>query len=207
MTMVSIIQSLALGYFATALKANSIFEPSCLAAWLLCILTYAIVVQMIVVTWHEYAMGSICFKWPLGYSDSWIPILLGLTEYFVIYFATLEHTQYSFAGGRSTPCFFLAFSFFLILTWFAFQNQYRKTVANRDSNIEILTLIEPYLISTSRLMWGNIIFYLVAALVTWRFSSDWVSIAFLFVCNCNFIFHAVRGKRTFDQVFSPTDTA
>jgi len=205
MTMVSIIQSLALGYFATALKPISIFAPISPTAWLLCILTYTIVIQMIVVTWHEYAIGSICFKWPLGYSDSWIPILLGLCEYFVIYFATVEHTRYTFACGRPTPCFFIAFVVFLTLTWFAFQNQYRKTVANRDDNKDILALIEPYLLSTRKLMFANVIVYLVAALVTWRYSEDWISILFLVVCNGNIVFHAVRGKRAFDLVFSATN--
>jgi len=157
---------------------------------------------MIVITWHEYSIGSICFTWPLGYSDSWIPILIGFSQYFVIYFATADHLQYSFAGGRTVPYFFIALTTFATLAWFAFDNQYRKTIANRAENQEILSLVEPYLVSTRKLMFGNIFIYLLGFLVTWKFSNDWVSVLFLVIGNITLIFHGLRGNRVFGRVFS-----
>ena len=203
MTMISLIQSLALGYFATTLKPDSLFAPVSFAAWLFSFFSYGLVVQMIVITWHEYSIGAICYTWPLGYSDSWIPILLGFCEYFVITFATAGHLPYSFAGGRSVPYFFIALTAFAVLGWVAFYNQYQKVVTDRMENREILALVEPYLISTRRLMFGNIFTYFFGFLATWWCSREWVSVLFLVAGNATLIFHAVRSKRVYDRVFAP----
>jgi len=203
MTMISMIQSLALGYFATALKPVLLINPVSFTAWLTTFLSYGLVVQMIVITWHEYSIGSICFSWPLGYADSWIPILLGFSEYFVIHFATLDRSPYAFADGRPLPCFFVALVIFSFLAWLAFFHQYRKSVENRSDNGEVLNLVEPYMKSTRKLMFANIFTYLIGFFATWKFSTEWISISFLIIGHCTLIVHALRSKKAFDEVFAP----
>lgn len=115
---VSIIQSLILGVFVTKLKLEAVFSPD-----FYYILQCTLVLQVIVVTWHEYVLGTIIYEWVLGLSDAWIPVALGITQYFLIEFMSTK----SFAESPEVSWFTFSLSFFALVTAVAYANQYFKS--------------------------------------------------------------------------------
>jgi hypothetical protein len=71
LTLVSIICSLALGYYCSTLEFGHVAERGFKGLIYLCkaLATF----QMILLLWHEYVMGTIFFRWVVGYLDSIIP--------------------------------------------------------------------------------------------------------------------------------------
>ena len=186
MTMISIIQSLALGYFATRFEGWP-SDPWELPAQFL---MYAIALQMIVVTWHEYSIGSIFFKWPVGFSDSWIPILLGLSEYAVLYYVSYSTIKE----------FCTALAIFVLLAFFAFRNQMVKGKTEPE-NAAVFAKLLPFLMKTRKWMILNAFLYAGISTVIWLRPSPILSGVLLLVANSTFIFHAVENKRYYGRLF------
>ena len=135
LTLVSVMQSLALGFLlqsagATLLSAGRL-------PWGL-LLQSATVLLALVLVWHQYAFGTVAFRWRLDLFDSAIPFAIGTSEYLMI--AVMVSSQ------KRSPVAVHGFAFWL---WFlsafagvsamAYLNQSRKAERTRESE----TLIAP----------------------------------------------------------------
>lgn len=79
LTLLSIIQGVALAYFAAELTAKaSELTPS---VWV----QAAVTLLSIVLVWNEWAMTTLAFSWLPGFADAAIPFLFGVVELFQAY--------------------------------------------------------------------------------------------------------------------------
>jgi len=76
--LVSIFCSLALAYLLDGIRSR---HPgsSTVSDWMM----FAATVHIIILTWHEYAVGSAYFRWVLTIADSLIPFLLGICLFMI----------------------------------------------------------------------------------------------------------------------------
>lgn len=77
LTLVSIMQSLALGYLLQVVGTEIAMHG---IPRLNVILQSLVALVAIIMVWHEYAMGTLIYRWVLGVFDSTIPFLIGITE-------------------------------------------------------------------------------------------------------------------------------
>lgn len=81
LTLSSITASLALGYLLTTVDSTRmIVRPSDAGFWL----RVALLFQVIVLTWHEYALRTVYFQWQINYFDSVIPFAFAVVQYVAI---------------------------------------------------------------------------------------------------------------------------
>lgn len=120
-TLGGVVQSLAFYFLLSALVHD---DAPRLLAWqretALFWLRFFIAGQVIVLVWHEYAVGVIFFRWVWTYTDSAIPFILGLMEFILI--NQIVHSSY--AG------WFAAMGGMALGGYFSYWNQYKK--AGRD---------------------------------------------------------------------------
>src|SRR5579872_5978980 len=79
MTIVGIIQGLTLGYLVFYIDNQ--YSKFGLSEWLL---TFNIFLA-IVVTWTEYAINTLTFRWIPGMLDAVVPLCIGASEVFTIH--------------------------------------------------------------------------------------------------------------------------
>jgi hypothetical protein len=77
LTLSSMIQSLAFGYLLATVSLLSLLTP---AYWLMVLNTFIV----IVLVWHEYAIGTMLYVWLIDFWDSAIPFLYGITQFSLI---------------------------------------------------------------------------------------------------------------------------
>lgn len=190
LTLISIIQGLALGSLADHLDFHCNGQSA--GKFLIRMLMYGVAIQMIAVTWHEYANSTICFRWPLGLRDTWIPILLGLCEYLVVKNAEFSHAR----------AFWVWLSLFVLLGFAAFINRshhIRNAPENRDAAVRLVEQLR----ETKRWMGAAVAVFLAGVVPISRF-GDQVSIvlALLVLANVSFGFQAVRCRKTYRVLFA-----
>lgn len=111
LTLISMIQSLALGYLLTQLELKE--TPT--VTYVLQVIT---TLTAIVVVWHEYAIGATLYTWIIDLWDSVIPFSFGLVQFFLI--TALVRKEWA------PVWWFGALSCFGVVTLLAFTNQYLK---------------------------------------------------------------------------------
>ena len=128
LTLVSISQSLAFGYLLLSFRdllMNNVF--SIWLSFLAGIATF----MLIVLVWYEYAMGTLCFKWILGYWDSFIPFLFGIAQFALIHsIITFDYSLW-----------FNSLAFFTFIAYFAYLNQYYRSKKEKNVNKEVLDAV------------------------------------------------------------------
>jgi hypothetical protein len=81
LTLISIIASLAFGYLLSKINPKYLYGSDWrFLYWLKVIVSF----QAIIITWHEYAMSTVTFKWVLNYIDSLVPFLFGIMLFGII---------------------------------------------------------------------------------------------------------------------------
>jgi hypothetical protein len=194
--LVSIIQSVVLGYFADKIELN--FD----SAWDFSIrmLMYGIILQMIVITWHEYVLSTICFSWPIGFSDTWIPILLGLAEYMVVKCTVPQDLTINYIKSPFVLRFWLALTVFISLALVAFLNRDRKMRQARENQAAVSAL-EPSLRKTKRWMCVAFLGYIAGAVISWLRLTAWPALVALTLANISFSAQAILCRNTYRSIF------
>jgi hypothetical protein len=108
LTLISVIQASVLSYLMVC--ADGLLgriSPRC--AFLMAT-TFLVIVSV----WNEYVMGSTTFRWVPTLVDSFLPFLLGATEFLMVRSLT-----------RDGATWYFWFAGFCFLGWAAFANQYR----------------------------------------------------------------------------------
>lgn len=126
LTLVSMISSLALGYFCSTLEFNKLFGNGWSFVYLCKVFA---TFEMILLVWHEYVMGTIFFRWVIGYSDSIILFLFG-----IVLFATIR------VINSSLSTWLLMQAFFALLGSWAYWNQFWKA-KREEENAKVFDII------------------------------------------------------------------
>ncbi len=130
LTLISIIQSLALGYLFEYLQYEKVFGDRFSGTYLLQVIA---TLQVIILVWFEYAMSVVVFRWVINIIDSLIPFLFGVSQYVLIAFMNHE--------SDTEGLWFLGFSILAAVALFAFKNQ--ETKSRRESeNAEVMQLMD-----------------------------------------------------------------
>lgn len=117
LTLMSIIQGVALSFFTFAIVNN--YQGLTFAAWVLVSCTF----MVIILTWFEYIIGISIFFWAHGILDSIIPFVLFSGEILLI------ETMAS-----SSSAWFFSMGVFCVFTLVAFLNMYHKASQESDNN-------------------------------------------------------------------------
>lgn len=124
LTLASIIQSLALAFLLQQVFGEIGRDWPPLAYWLQSAVSFVI----IVLVWHEYAMGAAAYSWMVDLIDSIIPFLFALTQYMIIYFSEPR----AVLGNLLQPqAWLLSVLLFTLVTILAYWNQDRKVIQYR----------------------------------------------------------------------------
>ncbi len=131
LTLISILQSMLLGYLAAEFNNNidSIYDIG--NEVFIRAITSLLV---IIVTWNEYRMGATQFVWFPKTTDTIVPFGVAIAEFFVI--------RYSFEPSNS---WFYSMSFFYFTSFVGFYHMYfraeRLTINKESLNKDILDVI------------------------------------------------------------------
>jgi hypothetical protein len=124
LTLISITCSLALGYLLQSVQPERLIHGHFAVGYTLRVL---LLFQMIVLTWHEYALGTVYFQWQINYLDSAVPFSFAIVQYLAIS-ALAADKDWGLAASVAL------FAFVSVL---AYGNQKKK--AGRDSaNTEMI---------------------------------------------------------------------
>jgi hypothetical protein len=126
LTLVSIMQSLALGYLLQLVGGQLISSGRISALVLFQSITS---LTAIVLVWHQYAMGTIAYSWKLGMRDSTIPFIIGITEYSMVSAIAFQRPEES----RFALWLWSVVAFAIVAT-VAYWNQYDKAALGRGRN-------------------------------------------------------------------------
>lgn len=129
LTLVSIMQGLALGYLLQVLTA----EVTSLG-YLTLLTTFQALTSLviIVIVWHEYAIGTILFRWKLDLLDSAIPFLFGIAQYVMIAAISIPTTNHILSQSRFSLWLWTQPAFCLV-SCVAYWNQYKKAIVDEDA--------------------------------------------------------------------------
>ncbi|MGD9824844.1 hypothetical protein [Desulfobacter sp.] len=180
LTLISIIASLAFGYLLSKIKDEYLYGSDWrrFLYWLKVLLSF----QAIIITWHEYAMSTVAFKWVLNYVDSLVPFLFGITLFGIIENLACERTHVWF--------YFL--SGFTLIAIVAYNNQFLKT-EREDENGQILSIMRLY---HPMCIFSSIIctmFFPVFGIMSFKFGQiELVSLSLCAVTNLIFIVYTIR---------------
>ena len=192
LTLVSIIQSLALGYLLSGIKPARLFADTGLLYGLMCLAT----LQIVILTWHEYAVGSICFRTVLDYFDSLIPFLFGIAQWAVIA-----------AINQETPfAWFVALMFYTAVSLMAYTNQGWKSRREQE-NAALLEFLGGYhrqMITFPAL--SLLSFALFAAAAFYFGRTHAIMLVLVLATNITLVWFAFRSNRLWRGVVAPDAT-
>jgi len=129
-TLISMVAALAMGYLLSELKRDQLYGNE--LSLLYCLQVFVSFLT-IVITWHEYAMNTTSLKWIIGYIDSIVPFLFGMTLFAIVTSLNPdapEHWFYSLAS-------------FTAIGALAYNNQFQKA-RREDDNEDILKSLANY---------------------------------------------------------------
>lgn len=181
--LISVIQSMALGLFVYQLDSSRLFLD--VNYFLQC----ALILQFIVITWHEYVIGTIVYRWPLGYLDAWIPISLGIAQYYLITTLKGHFTSFSWSVG----CFTL-------VGVFAFLNQHFKSNAY-EGNERIVARLKRHRTINIIQTTGFAVLFVGFAVVAPELTSIHFQRGVLGVLNACLVVHQIRGTFAIRRMF------
>ncbi len=182
-----IIQSLAFGYFLTKLTIE-IFHPTHYN--IILILKYLATFQLIVITWYEYAIGTIYFQWIIRYLDSFIPFLLGLAQFALI--TTLQ--------GHPTYHWIFAYTFFCSIVFLAFLNQFNRCKKYKEENKEILERLGNHFSNTLRFAATNVAVGIAFGLLSKKYDYLTLNTILLATINFSTAFHIFRSNSVYNGI-------
>jgi hypothetical protein len=170
--LISVIQSMALGLWVYSLDLSRLDDFTYLFQNL-------IILQLLVITWHEYVLGTVTYEWPIGLFDAWLPISFGISQFYLIKAKTFQD-------------FCWALPAFTIVAALAFLNQYLKSRAY-EGNAGIIAMLEKHRRRT---------FFQTGAFALVFLSAAWLSPLYghlqpvrelvLFGLNGSLLFHQIR---------------
>ena len=133
LTLVSIMQSLALGYLLQVLGAELVAKgtlpPNLVFQAVTSLLT-------VILVWHQYAIGTVAYRWKLDIFDSTIPFLMGIGEYSMIAAMAIPETKTAVSGMRFV-LWLWSLAAFAFVSIFAYLNQYGKAELEIESKVFI----------------------------------------------------------------------
>jgi hypothetical protein len=124
LTLTSIVQGAVLAYLLSAVSIHR--GDIGIVGWVLASATFLLVV----VTWNEYVMGVITFRWVPDLIDSAIPFLFGVSEYLLVNRISDDPTKWV-----------VAFMVFSAVSFLAFQNMYSKARREDGHNDVVLAVL------------------------------------------------------------------
>jgi hypothetical protein len=193
LTLVSIVQSLALGFLLQLLDAELIAKGTLS----LNISFQAITVFLgIILVWHEYAIGTIAYTWKLDIIDSAIPFLIGVAEYMMIAAMAIPEDNPTF-GTKRYALWLWSLSAFAFTAVIAYLNQHKKAQVETDESSDVIKIPKKNLGFTV----GYFVFFvLLAALFSfWRLPDKFLWIPSLVICVL-FSVEAFRANRVYASV-------
>jgi hypothetical protein len=171
--LISIISSLSLGFLLVKANGDYLFgNEFSVLYWLKITAT----IQIIILTWHEYVMGTIYFRWVVGYIDSAIPFMFAITQYIVIQ---------NIHPGRYHK-WFLALGAFAIVSILAYMNQYIKAKKEKTNRYIIRRLKVFHYFAMSYSLFA-VIGFCLASWLTYRYSNVTINYILLIACNTTFV--------------------
>jgi hypothetical protein len=124
LTLTSIVQGAVVAYLLSFVSLHhSEIGPT---GWILTSATFLLVI----LTWNEYVMGVITFRWVPDIIDSCIPFMLGASQYLLVNAISNDPTKWVFRQ--------IAFSG---VSFFAFLNMYSKAKREDGHNAVVLTAL------------------------------------------------------------------
>lgn len=191
LTLVSIMQGLALGYLLQVV-ASEVTSQGSISPLTTCQSIASLMV--IIIVWHEYAIGTVLFRWKLDVLDSAIPFLFGIVQYIMIAAISVPIVGHAMSERRFS-LWLWALPAFCLVSCLAYWNQYSKAVVDEDS-----TYIKPVPKGNLVQAFGTAIaFSLVAgfnAIFHLQGSTQWITAAFIAAV---FIGHAFRINKAYDR--------
>ncbi|OGU57030.1 MAG: hypothetical protein A2V66_05565 [Ignavibacteria bacterium RBG_13_36_8] len=181
LTLISIIQSLALGAFLAYSKLDYLYGQK------ISLLYYSesiIIFTIILFVWHEYSMSTSCLRWDFNIIDSLLPFLFGITQFFLIILRNNEQLSISWIS-------FLCV--ITVLTFLAYYNQNVKAIKYDENKLVYSKLgnklkNETYLfVGVTFLFWTG---YLLLVLFGYRFDEVFLIISSIVL----FYFGYFRGR-------------
>src|SRR6185503_358914 len=124
LTLTSIVQGAVLAYLLSFVSLHS--SQIALTGWILSSVTFLLVI----ITWNEYVMGVIAFRWIPDLLDSCIPFMFGASQYFLVNAISDDPTKWIFR--------FIAFS---TVSFLAFRNMYSKARYEDGHNAVVLAAL------------------------------------------------------------------
>lgn len=130
LTLMSIMQGLALGYLLQVVAAEVTSRGS-----ISILTTFQAIASLliIIIVWHEYAIGTVLFRWKLDFLDSAIPFLFGIVQYIMIAAISIPLVGHAVSGIRFS-LWLWALPAFCLVSCLAYWNQHSKAVVDEDSN-------------------------------------------------------------------------
>ena len=174
LTLISVIESLALGYLLTILDPNRLIGPEfSLLYWL----QFIAIVHVVIITWHEYAMGALCFTWVLNHVDSIIPFLYAIVQYFMI--ASMK--------SNNLPRMIGSVAVYAFISIFAYYNQYSKGKKNPANKIMFKRIGDTHKLNILLVVFTMISLIGIAVAANRWPNYEWLKITFMALVNINFI--------------------
>lgn len=130
LTLASIIQSLALAFLLEHVFDAVASGATSLGFWL----RSATLFLIIILIWHEYAIGAATYFWMIDLLDSCIPFLFAVAQYMLIHFSEPGTALFSL---RQPHAWLMSLVIVTLVAIFAYSNQIRK-VRQYQQGIEFL---------------------------------------------------------------------
>lgn len=175
LTLVSIIASLTFGYLLNGFDLTKIRGDQLGITY--CLQTF-VSFFAIIIFWHEYAMSTVYFKWSLGYFDSFLPFLFGLT-------------LFSIVKSIGINCWFYALSSYTFIGTIAYSFQSNKT-RNDDYNKNVLLKLRNYHPLTIKVSFlATVVFLCFGIIIDLHSSSTWLFIFLALIANIIFLSYII----------------
>lgn len=189
-TLTSMIQSLAFGFLLTSINLTTLPTP----IYVLQVITTFLV---ILIVWHEYAMGATIVSWVVGLADSIIPFLFGIVEFGLIVALSRK--------DLGPVWWFMTLFCFAIVSLAAFLNQYRNL--RKDEKMKAtLELLRPKKWIVYILLSG-LSFLLEAVAIRSVPLSGWIPVALVLASGLPVACFAWRGISLHPKVISQLEAA
>lgn len=147
LTLISVIQASVLSYLMVC--ADGLLGSITLRTGLLLVTTFLIVVSC----WNEYVMGSTTFRWVPTLVDSFLPFLIGASEFLMVR---------SLSRNGAAWYFFLAA--FCVFGYLAFFNQYRAARRLPDNDV-VFAALGQWTLASEILMLAVAVFSIVVGVI------------------------------------------
>ena len=184
-------QGLALGYLLQVVSAEVTSRGSISPLTMFQALASLLI---IIIVWHEYAIGTVLFRWKLDLLDSAIPFLFGIVEYIMIASISIPLVDHAMSEHRFS-LWLWALPAFCFVSCLAYWNQYSKAIVDEDASyiqpVPKFNLIQALVTA--------LVFSLVAVMNSifhFQGSAQWIAAA----CIASvFIGHAFRINKAYER--------